>query len=58
MLVNWSASLKKFVKVFPHEYRRVLTERANKAKESGLHPAKEPVKEPVKAQEKAQEKAP
>ncbi len=30
LLTTWDASLKKFVKVFPREYRRVLMERANK----------------------------
>lgn len=40
LLADWGASLKKFVKVFPNEYRRVLTERAAKAKESGLQPVK------------------
>ncbi len=30
LLADWTASLAKFVKVFPHEYRRVLQERAVK----------------------------
>jgi glutamate synthase domain-containing protein 3 len=28
MLENWEAEHKKFVKVFPHDYKRVLEERA------------------------------
>ena len=39
LLADWPACLKKFVKVFPHEYRRVLTERANRAGQSGLREA-------------------
>ena len=35
LLDDWSVSRKKFVKVFPHEYRRVLLERAAKAKAGG-----------------------
>ena len=31
VLANWKKSLKSFVKVFPHEFRRVLSERAAKA---------------------------
>jgi len=34
LLDNWSASLPKFVKVFPHEYKRALGE-INAAKEAG-----------------------
>ncbi|MHC5067274.1 MAG: glutamate synthase large subunit [Planctomycetota bacterium] len=33
ILANWDSYLPKFVKVFPHEYRRVLLERAQKQKE-------------------------
>lgn len=32
MLENWESEYKKFVKVFPHDYKRVLEERAAKAK--------------------------
>jgi glutamate synthase (NADPH/NADH) large chain/glutamate synthase (ferredoxin) len=32
LLGDWENARKKFVKVFPHEYRRVLLERANKSK--------------------------
>lgn len=32
MLENWESEHKKFVKVFPHDYKRVLEERAAKAK--------------------------
>jgi glutamate synthase domain-containing protein 3 len=32
LLGDWEKSRKKFVKVFPHEYRRVLLERAAKSK--------------------------
>ena len=39
LLGDWDKSLKKFVKVFPREYRRALLERAAKAKA-----AKEPVR--------------
>jgi len=31
ILADWGANLRRFVRVFPHEYRRVLTERAAKA---------------------------
>ena len=31
ILANWDDSLPRFVRVFPREYRRVLTERATKA---------------------------
>jgi glutamate synthase (NADPH/NADH) large chain len=31
LLDNWADARGKFVKVFPHEYKRVLTERAAKA---------------------------
>jgi glutamate synthase domain-containing protein 3 len=31
LLTDWNQALKRFVKVFPHEYRRVLQERAAKA---------------------------
>ncbi|TVR12564.1 MAG: glutamate synthase large subunit [Planctomycetota bacterium] len=30
VLANWDRSVRQFVKVFPHEYRRVLTERAER----------------------------
>jgi glutamate synthase domain-containing protein 3 len=40
LLDDWEKSRKKFVKVFPHEYRRVLQERAAKLKSSSsLKPA-------------------
>ena len=39
LLADWNASLKKFVKVFPNEYRRVLVERATRIKESGIREA-------------------
>ena len=39
LLAEWDKSLRKFVKVFPHEFRRVLAERAAKAKESGIREA-------------------
>jgi glutamate synthase (NADPH) large chain len=39
ILADWPACLRKFVKVFPHEYRRVLTERAARAAQSGLREA-------------------
>jgi glutamate synthase (NADPH/NADH) large chain/glutamate synthase (ferredoxin) len=39
MLADWDKAVKKFVKVFPREYRRALLERAAKAKA-----AKEPVR--------------
>ena len=32
LLADWKGALKKFVKVFPHEYRRVLLEREAKRK--------------------------
>ena len=42
LLADWPASLKKFVKVFPHEYRRVLLEREARRKAGGqAAPAKE-----------------
>jgi len=31
ILADWDTQLPRFVRVFPHEYRRVLTERATKA---------------------------
>ena len=31
MLAHWAEARAKFVKVFPHEYKRVLAERAAKA---------------------------
>ena len=31
ILADWESQLPRFVRVFPHEYRRVLTERAAKA---------------------------
>jgi glutamate synthase domain-containing protein 3 len=31
ILADWDTQLQRFVRVFPHEYRRVLTERATKA---------------------------
>jgi glutamate synthase domain-containing protein 3 len=31
ILADWDTQLPRFVRVFPHEYRRVLTERAAKA---------------------------
>ncbi len=40
LLGNWEKSRKKFVKVFPHEYRRVLQEREAKSKASGDHKIK------------------
>ena len=39
LLADWPTCLKKFVKVFPHEYRRVLTERAAKLLQSGAREA-------------------
>jgi glutamate synthase domain-containing protein 2/glutamate synthase domain-containing protein 3/glutamate synthase domain-containing protein 1 len=33
ILADWDANLRRFVRVFPHEYRRVLTERAAKAEQ-------------------------
>ena len=33
ILADWETQLPRFVRVFPHEYRRVLTERATKAEE-------------------------
>ena len=33
MLENWDESCKNFVKVFPHDYKRVLEERAARANE-------------------------
>jgi glutamate synthase (NADPH/NADH) large chain/glutamate synthase (ferredoxin) len=38
---EWDSSRKRFVKVFPHEYRRVLLERAAKAKAAGVKAGKE-----------------
>ena len=35
LLGDWETARKKFVKVFPHEYRRVLLEREAKAKNNG-----------------------
>jgi glutamate synthase (NADPH/NADH) large chain len=34
LLADWKISLKKFVKVYPHEFRRVMLERAAKSKAS------------------------
>jgi glutamate synthase domain-containing protein 3 len=34
MLEDWSSSVGKFVKVFPHDYKRVLEERAAAAAEA------------------------
>jgi glutamate synthase domain-containing protein 3 len=33
ILADWDTQLPRFVRVFPHEYRRVLTARATKAEE-------------------------
>lgn len=34
MLDNWDTRVKDFVKVFPHDYKRVLMERAEAANEA------------------------
>ncbi|TVR44559.1 MAG: glutamate synthase large subunit [Planctomycetota bacterium] len=36
LLADWARSVRQFVKVFPHEYRRVLTERAERARQEAL----------------------
>ncbi|MCK6490328.1 MAG: glutamate synthase large subunit [Planctomycetes bacterium] len=38
LLADWPATLKKFVKVFPREYRRVLQERAERARKAAAQP--------------------
>jgi glutamate synthase domain-containing protein 3 len=40
LLSDFENSRKRFVKVFPHEFRRVLLERAGKAKTKGQEPAR------------------
>ena len=40
LLDNWAESRGKFVKVFPHEYKRALGELAAKAKAPAAAPAK------------------
>ena len=37
LLDRWDESLKKFVKVFPHEYRRALAEMAKKNEQEAVH---------------------
>ena len=40
ILADWSRSQRKFVKVFPHEFRRVLNERAERARQEQLQEVK------------------